>query len=107
MYVLSEFQLDQVTLLSPSQQEICKTKMITVNQLDVRYEICMESRNLIYTLSHCTNVRQEHNAVALSTFTKYNLPTLVERCVTILGNEHIQVESSSLASGAMYLFLKS
>ena len=107
MYVLSEFQLDQVTLLSPSQQEICKTKMITVNQPDVRYEICMESRNLIYTLSHCTNVRQEHNAVALSTFTKYNLPTLVERCVTILGNEHIQVEISSLASGAMYLFLKS
>ena len=107
MYVLSEFQLDQVTLLSPSQQEICKTKMITVNQPDVRYEICMESRNLIYTLSHCTNVRQEHNAVALSTFTKYNLPTLVERCVTILGNEHIQVESSRLASGAMYLFLKS
>ena len=107
MYFLSEFQLDQVTLLSPSQQEICKTKMITVNQPDVRYEICMESRNLIYTLSHCTNVRQEHNAVALSTFTKYNLPTLVERCVTILGNEHIQVESSSLASGAMYLFLKS
>ena len=62
-------------------------------------------------LSHCTNLRQEHDAVALSTFTKYSLPALrlttVERCVTILGNKHIQVESSSLASGAMYLFIKS